>query len=101
MNEATLQAELYHSLRLEGLHHTEVACEYRLPGLRADLALLHPRTGEPICLVEVKQSRRDRTMTRQHARYEASGVPWRYCEGRWDMASTLAWCLDRWARRVP
>ena len=88
ITEATIQAELYHHMRLRGI---EVSLELRIPGARADMAILN--RGRLAGLIEVKRGpgSTKRSRSRQTRAYEASGIPWRYCVGLGQIPGCVIW----------
>lgn len=93
--EADVQALLFGECRDEGLF---VTLEYRIGNCRADLALIGPDDA-PVALVEVKRDAtfrsNPRRRPRQWHRYEATGLPWRYCRGVAEINDTVVWLVEK------
>jgi hypothetical protein len=92
-SEVNVQAELYRQLKNRG--HDPVL-EYKIKtevgGLRADVIIR--RGDEILCAIEVKwqkPKKPPKKTNRQFLKYEALGIPWRYCRGYGEIESTVNW----------
>lgn len=96
-SEADVQAELYMAAKQAGL---DLKLEINLGKnyLSADAAF-YDSQDRIYALVEVKRSvgnGRTKTQSRQYKKYEASGLPWRYCLGRDQIKDTIQWVIHVW-----
>lgn len=97
-NEEMVRAELYR----RSFAKIGVALEVKFyiatmnKRMLADVVFFDIASREIVALVEVKRSPRKWRQgkpTRQQAKYDATGLPWRYCDGAAKIDETIEWAL--------
>lgn len=101
-SEQTVRAEIYR--RAFGKIGVALEVLFRVGGKRlwADVVFFDAETKVVFALAEVKRYARRRVRigrpTRQQQKYDALGLPWRYCDGLDRVDETIEWAL--WAREI-